>query len=179
MSGKMSRNKGMQYERDLYNFFEAEGFEPIKRNRGGFDGDDLRLANPDCFSIEAKNQKTRKLASWVDQATEQAKEGSKLAIVIHKRTGTTDINKHFVTMEAWVLDEILIRANRVQQTYRPKVIIHRETKTRAVDLAGILEDSTGDLLIISHPRQDSLNSSDDYMTTTVMNFMTIARMLQG
>ena len=173
MSGKRSRNKGAQYERDLYNFFLDQGFEPIKRNRGGYDGDDLRLAKPNLFSIEAKNHKTLKLASWIDQAKEQADDLH--PVVIHKRNGSGDINKHYVTMEADTFRAVVDAINESSLT----ITQYSDERLRGVEFAGVLDShgiETDAIPIIYHPRT---KPDDYYVTTNVYWFTQLLRKIDA
>lgn len=52
------------------------------------------------ISIECKNQRAMALAAWVDQAAEQAgRRGGLVPVVVHKRAGTTDPGRWYVTLE--------------------------------------------------------------------------------
>ncbi len=108
MSGVTSRRKGMTYENEVYNRLTswcgqvAHLVDAViaKQNRSGYDGDDLLLTIDGRsyeLSIECKNQKEMKLASWVDQAVANAKQGQ-VPVVFHKRRGTMKIDAHYVTM---------------------------------------------------------------------------------
>lgn len=102
MSGMTSRRKGMTYENEVFNrllaWCEGTGRTITKQNRSGYDGDDLLLELfGRAVSIECKNQKEMKLASWVDQAVANAKQGQ-VPVVFHKRRGTMKVDAHYVTM---------------------------------------------------------------------------------
>jgi len=101
MSGKMSRNKGATYQRDVRKFFAECGFEVFDPNRSGYDGDDMRLTEYPQFSVELKNHATMALPAWIAQAKAQAKAISPfhIPVVIHKRKGKTDVGQHYVAME--------------------------------------------------------------------------------
>ena len=98
MSGKMSRRKGATYELEVRKQLEAVGVPVVNRNRPGYDGDDLRISDPDVLSIELKNQASMTLSAWVDQAVEQAEDGAKIPVVIHKRKGKTNVLEHYAMM---------------------------------------------------------------------------------
>lgn len=51
------------------------------------------------LSIECKNQKAMCLAAWVDQAAAQAERRGLIPVVVHKRVGTTDAGRWYVTLE--------------------------------------------------------------------------------
>ncbi len=101
MSGKMSRNKGAQYQRDVRNYFTSLGFDVFDPNRAGYDGDDMQIREYPNLSIELKNHATMALPAWLAQSKEQAAKISEnhIPVVIHKRKGKTNVGEHYVSME--------------------------------------------------------------------------------
>jgi len=100
----------MTYENEVYRrllewvALDGSDTEVYKQNRSGYDGDDLLVKHRSTFralpvevSIECKNQRDMKLASWVDQAAANAKQGQ-VPVVVHKRRGTMKVDAHYVTM---------------------------------------------------------------------------------
>lgn len=103
-----AKRKGSQYERDVVHWLVAEGVTAGRvgsaaASQGSHHQTyDLWADLP--LTIECKNQKAMKLASWVDQSVEQAEAGAEgdfqwlPGVVIHKRAGKGDVGEHYATM---------------------------------------------------------------------------------
>lgn len=95
MSGNMSRRKGNRAMVAVVTWLREHGYPRATRRQIGEDGDDILEGMPG-LSIEVKDHARLDLAGWVAQA--QAQSGGLPAVVIHKRKGTTDVGRWYVTM---------------------------------------------------------------------------------
>ena len=101
----MARRKGQVFERTIAAWLAGYGYE--NRNRSGHDGDD-GLLRRHRISIEAKNRAKMDLAGWLAQADKQRDPAlADVAVVVHKRRGTTDPDEHYVTMTGQAFRRLL------------------------------------------------------------------------
>lgn len=91
MSGKMARNKGANFERQIANYFKDKGYET---RRGIVFAGEPDLVGLDGFHIECKAQEKMHLYDWIEQSVKDAEIGE-IPIVIHKQNR----KKILVTME--------------------------------------------------------------------------------
>jgi hypothetical protein len=82
MSGRMSRNKGANAEREWCAMLKERGFSAT-RNRIGAAGDDV-LHNVPNTSFEVKRQERLMIPDWLRQAREQA--GSRVPVLVFRRS---------------------------------------------------------------------------------------------
>ncbi|AAN01701.1 hypothetical protein P755_gp089 [Mycobacterium phage Quink] len=111
-----SKQKGTEFETRITNgLIEALGNEDIERRTlsGTHDRGDIAgvKLNGQRVVIECKNVATGKvlhLPQWVEEAQTEAKnDGALVGVVIHKRAGTTDPMKQWVSMTVADLVAIL------------------------------------------------------------------------
>ena len=101
--GKASRAKGKAGSRAVTRWLQQNGHPFCAERSVGEDGDDI-IGVPG-LSIEVKNCARMELAAWIDQSNTQ-KQGRPGA-VIHKRKGTTDVGKWYVTLEVADLFQLI------------------------------------------------------------------------
>ena len=94
-----SKAKGTAFESSLLPLIRQ--YHPYAERRaltGAKDKGDFFLPGLDVV-IEAKNQRTMSLGSWLDEAIVEARNaGVEYGIVVHKRKGKTDPGEQFATM---------------------------------------------------------------------------------
>jgi len=106
-----SKNKGTTFETLMVNYFKQ--FWPRAERRalsGALDkGDVSGLPVP----LELKNCKSIDLAGWTKEAKKEAENAlAPFCPVIHNRRGKGDPALQWVTIEAWVLVELLLAWER-------------------------------------------------------------------
>lgn len=105
-----AKQKGTAFESSLLPLLQ-EYYPGTERRalHGALDRGDFNMPGAP-ITLEAKNHKTMSLGVWVDEATAEAiNAGVEPGVVVHKRRGTTDPRKQFVTMELGALLELLRR----------------------------------------------------------------------
>ena len=96
MTGRASQRKGYQFMRNITDYLNAYGHPHATIRSKGQSGSDILETPGICWELKAV-QKTS-LGLWVDQATQDAnREGADVAVVVHKRRGTTDPSQQFAT----------------------------------------------------------------------------------
>ena len=81
--GKMSRDKGKRFEREVARMFRDWGYDAHRTAQyRGNTGQAADVEGVPGFHIEAKHQERMKLYEWMDQAVRDAKDGK--PVVIHK-----------------------------------------------------------------------------------------------
>lgn len=88
--GKMSKDKGARFERELANIFKTEyGYTEAERTaqHAGKTGGEPDVRGLPGIHIEAKHQEKMRLYDWVDQAKRDVadKESSDLPAVFHRQ----------------------------------------------------------------------------------------------
>jgi hypothetical protein len=94
-----SKQKGTQAETAVVNALLEKGFA-AKRNppMGAADRGDIDMS-PLAVVVEVKNQKRTLLSEWLKEAEAEKKNaGADIGVVWHKKIGTTDPMKWYVTM---------------------------------------------------------------------------------
>jgi hypothetical protein len=99
-----ARQKGTAFETSLLPLLREWYPEAERRPlQGEKDKGDYHLPGEARYALQAKNQKTMVLSSWVDDAAEQAlnldPSGHAVGVVVHKRRGVTDPYEQYVTMK--------------------------------------------------------------------------------
>lgn len=115
--GSSERNKGAAYERAVAKYLTEQGFPTTRRIDNYHERDDL-ISCIGWMSHECKNQATMALASWIDQAVEQA--GILIPVVWHKRKGKSDVGEHYVTMRAMDYMRIVKNVDRLERLLADK-----------------------------------------------------------
>jgi hypothetical protein len=135
MSGAASRRKGNRAEVAVVNFLKAHGWdvETSRNARGGTQkGADVLGDFP--LAVEVKNQARVDLPGWWRQAQEQAGDG--LAVVVHKRVGSSDPGEWWATMDLVTLVD-LVRVLRWEED-------ELERERRGAILGEMIADATHD-----------------------------------
>lgn len=87
--GKMSRDKGKRFERQLAGIFRDYGYKDARRTAQycGKTGDASDVVGLPGIHVEAKHQEQMRLYDWMDQARQDAAAGGKgnLPAVFHKK----------------------------------------------------------------------------------------------
>lgn len=85
--GKMSREKGKRFERQLAKIFREYGYSDSRRTAQycGNTGDASDVTGLPGIHVEAKHQEKMKLYDWMDQAKHDASGTGEMPVVFHKR----------------------------------------------------------------------------------------------
>lgn len=86
--GKMSRDKGARFEREVAALFHAGGFGKAYRSAQycGYTGHAADVEGVPGIHIECKHSEKMRLYDWMEQATRDAEaHGTDLPVVIHKQ----------------------------------------------------------------------------------------------
>lgn len=90
--------KGREAENRVVEYLKANGFPYVERRRLSGVNDKGDIAGIPGVVIEVKAEKSFDLAGWVKElATEIANAGAFTGAVIHKRRGTLDVGRWYVT----------------------------------------------------------------------------------
>lgn len=92
MGGKMSRDKGKRYERELAHRFREYGYIEAHRTSQycGNSGDASDVVGLPGIHIEAKHQEKIKIYDWMDQAIHDSKKtGNKPVVFFRKNNAET------------------------------------------------------------------------------------------
>jgi len=101
-----SHVKGRSWSRAVRNVLEAAGAMVHTRPLGEA-GDDLAVQlGRVSLSIECKNQKTLKLAAFVDQAADNAA-GHQIPVAVIKRIGKADACDGYAVLPVWALLDLI------------------------------------------------------------------------
>lgn len=109
-----SKQKGTSFESLLVAYLQELGFDAERQVlHGNADQGDIRVRIPGGpgFNIEAKNCQTMSLGTWVDEATNEARNAGRPCVVVHKRRGKGTAGEQFVTMNldqflAWFVQQV-------------------------------------------------------------------------
>lgn len=94
-----SKAKGTAAETAVVRFLQAAGFAQAERRTLGGTQDRGDIAGIPGVVIEVKNCARQELPAWVAEAElERDNDRASLGVVWHKRRGTTDPGRWFVTM---------------------------------------------------------------------------------
>lgn len=110
MNGRSSRNKGASYERQVVAWLRDHGWPAALRTRTPGETQDRGDIAGIPLVIEAKNHARLDLAGWLDQAEAAGRRANMPGVVWHKRRGTTDPGRHYVTMTGDTFNALLLKA---------------------------------------------------------------------
>lgn len=85
--GKMSREKGKRFERELAKIFRNYGYKTARRTSQycGQSGDASDVIGLPGIHVEAKHQERMQLYDWIDQAKHDSSGTGNKPVVFHKR----------------------------------------------------------------------------------------------
>lgn len=97
MGGKMSRDKGKRFERQLAGIFRDYGYKDSRRTSQycGNTGDASDVVGLPGIHVEAKHQETMRLYDWIEQAKRDAEGTGNFPVVFHKKNN----HRILVTMQ--------------------------------------------------------------------------------
>lgn len=97
--GKMSREKGKRYEREVASYLKAQGYDCRRGQQYCGSSGDADVIGLPGIHIECKHAEKMSLYDWMDQAVRDAKEGE-LPVVFHRKNNCETL----VTMRAddWI-----------------------------------------------------------------------------
>lgn len=104
-----SKQKGTAWETAIVNYLSASGLSARRKVLSGrYDQGDIEVSHIPELIIEAKNEKTYKLAEWVKEANAEAKNADvKFGVVWMHQTGKSDPADGFVVMSGATFMELL------------------------------------------------------------------------
>jgi Holliday junction resolvase len=110
-----SKRKGSSFEREivqaLIDFPFKGGWPYAERRIAGAQQDKGDIQGVPAVCFEIKNQKTLKLAEWVDELTIEMKHAkADVGMVVHKRRGTTNAMDYYATMPLGIALRLLKEA---------------------------------------------------------------------
>ena len=85
--GKMSRDKGKRFERQLARIFREYGYSDSRRTAQycGNTGDASDVIGLPGIHVEAKHQEKMRLYDWMDQAKRDSKNTGNMPVVFHRK----------------------------------------------------------------------------------------------
>lgn len=85
--GKMSRDKGKRFERQLARIFREYGYSDSRRTAQycGNTGDASDVIGLPGIHVEAKHQEQMRLYDWMDQAKRDSKNTGNMPVVFHRK----------------------------------------------------------------------------------------------
>lgn len=95
-----AKNKGTAFESAVVTYLNDHGHPDAERRalQGSLDKGDI--AGIPGVVLECKNAKTMTLGPWLKEAMVEAVNArATIAVVVHKRRGTTDVGAYFVTTD--------------------------------------------------------------------------------
>ena len=101
--------KGPLFEAQVVAYLRENGFPHAERRVMGGSRDRGDVAGIPGLVIEDKNspEYVRKLATWLDEANEEAANGAAIGVVWHKRAGKGSPGDCYVTMDGRTFVELL------------------------------------------------------------------------
>jgi len=107
MSGRASKAKGAQAERDVVKWLK-QWFPYADRRLAGATLDKGDISGIPGVTIEIKNHAKMDLSGWLGELeVEMKNDGAWTGVVIHKRKGRGDVGQWYATMPASVWIELL------------------------------------------------------------------------
>lgn len=104
MTGRASRRKGHDYERDVVAWLRLHGWPLVERRLSGACDDRGDVTGWPGVVIDTKNRKTIDLAGWVDQlGLEMTACTADTGVIVAKRRGIVDVGAHYAiqTVAGW------------------------------------------------------------------------------
>jgi Holliday junction resolvase len=98
------KQKGTAAETAVVNWLKKQGRKQVERRSLNGTQDRGDIAGIPCVVIEVKNHKTMKLSEWMKELeVEMRNDKADTGVVIHKKTGTTDVGQWYASMpvEVW------------------------------------------------------------------------------
>ena len=106
-----AKQKGTAAETAVVNWLQSKGRKHVERRSLNGVNDRGDIAGIPCVVIEVKNHKQMKLSEWLQElAVEMENDKAETGVVIHKKTGTTDVGKWYATMPVSVWFELIEEA---------------------------------------------------------------------
>jgi Holliday junction resolvase len=99
-----SKQKGTSAETAVVRWLHSQGRKSVERRALHGTNDRGDIAGIPCVVIEVKNHKTMKLSEWIKELEVEIKnDKADTGVIIHKKSGTTDVGKWYATMpvEVW------------------------------------------------------------------------------
>lgn len=105
--------KGSSYEREIVDYFRANGFPQACRTKAGARLDRGDIANVPGWTLELKNQRSLKLGTWIKEAEVEAiNNETRNYVVVHKRQGKADPAQSYATLPLEQLVALIRKANQ-------------------------------------------------------------------
>lgn len=118
--GKMSRDKGKRFERQLAGIFREYGYTDSRRTAQycGNTGDASDVVGLPGIHVEAKHVEQMRLYEWMDQAKRDAAGTGKKPVVFHKKNNheilvTMQLDTFFELYREWESGNYLEEEKRV------------------------------------------------------------------
>ena len=118
--GKMSRDKGKRFERQLAGIFREHGYTDSRRTAQycGNTGDASDVVGLPGIHVEAKHVEQMRLYEWMDQAKRDAAGTGKKPVVFHKKNNheilvTMQLDTFFELYREWESGNYLEEEKRV------------------------------------------------------------------
>jgi hypothetical protein len=106
-----SKRKGSAFELEIVKYLNDAGWPYAERRLAGDQYDKGDITGTPAVVWECKNQKTFKLAEWVDELTVEMRTAkAPVGAVIHKRRGTTSAADYYATLPLSVYCQLLKEA---------------------------------------------------------------------
>lgn len=106
-----AKQKGTAAETAVVNWLQSKGRKHVERRSLNGVNDRGDIAGIPCVVIEVKNHKQMKLSEWLQElAVEMENDKAETGVVIHKKTGTTDVGKWYATMPVSVWFDLIKEA---------------------------------------------------------------------
>jgi Holliday junction resolvase len=106
-----SKQKGTSAETSVVRWLHSQGRKAVERRALHGTADRGDIAGIPSVVIEVKNHKTMKLSEWVKELeVEMGNDQAETGVVIHKKSGTTDVGEWYATMPVKVWYELIDEA---------------------------------------------------------------------
>lgn len=103
-----AKQKGTAAETAVVNWLQSKGRKHVERRSLNGVNDRGDIAGIPCVVIEVKNHKRMELSAWLSELeVEMQNDKANTGVVIHKKTGTTDVGKWYATMPVSIWFELI------------------------------------------------------------------------